>query len=105
MLVAAAERGRTNVLRANGPSGIIASASGSLRPTRMPGERRLRPSTETARRGSAGGNRQPGLQDPSRAIAQSRTALSLRAFPITLTDESAMAAAAMTGESRMPRNG
>ena len=41
----------------------------------------------------------------SPADAHSRTVLNRIALPITLTDDSAMAAAAMIGDSRMPKNG
>ena len=43
----------------------------------------------------------PALPGPS----QMRTVLSRRALPTTLTELSAMAAAAMLGESRMPNTG
>lgn len=40
-----------------------------------------------------------------RPSAQRRIARSLRALPMTLTDESAMAAAAMAGDSSQPKAG
>ena len=43
--------------------------------------------------------------DGSRSVRQSFTPRRRAALAITLTEESAMAAAAMTGESRMPKNG
>ncbi len=39
------------------------------------------------------------------ADAHNLTRLSRSAFPSTLTDDKAMAAAAMTGDSRMPKKG
>ena len=41
----------------------------------------------------------PGQRHPIRAV------LSRSAFPTTLTEDSAIAAAAITGKSRMPNNG
>jgi hypothetical protein len=60
------------------------------------------------------GDRDPDLAAAIQALAarsradaspQSLTRRSRAAFPITLTDDSAIAAAAMIGDSRMPRNG
>jgi len=39
------------------------------------------------------------------AVYRSDTLRSLSALPMTLTEESAMAAAAMIGDSKMPKNG
>lgn len=44
-------------------------------------------------------------QGPRSGSDHSFTLLSLRELPITLTDDKAMAAAAMMGESRMPKVG
>src|SRR5215217_5403700 len=73
------------------------------------------------RRSSASGPRPISLRDSSILLrfcdclyecvvvsisgAQSWTTRRREAFAITLTDESAMAAAAISGESRMPKNG
>ena len=45
------------------------------------------------------------VQLPQRASIYSLTRLSRNALPMTLTEESAIAAAAMMGESMTPRNG
>ena len=51
-------------------------------------------------------HRQPGLERPSSLIAAHKgTVRSLNALAITLTEDSAIAAAAMIGESRIPKNG
>ena len=48
---------------------------------------------------------QPVVRPNCRIVAYNDTVRSLNAFPITLTDESAIAAAAMIGESRIPKKG
>jgi hypothetical protein len=48
---------------------------------------------------------QPVVRTNTCIAAHNDTVRSLSAFPITLTDESAIAAAAMIGESRIPKKG
>ena len=68
---------------------------------RFPAERLARSSLLDATSGA----QVPGRMTLAPAPGQSLTARSRAALPMTLTDESAMAAAAIIGDSRMPRTG
>ena len=68
---------------------------------RFPAERLARSSLLDATSGA----QVPGLMTLAPAPGQSLTARSRAALPMTLTDESAIAAAAMMGESSRPSTG
>jgi hypothetical protein len=74
---------------------------------RLAGPRALTVLLEDARNRAVvlGTKMRPLVQRFARAISQSLNRRSLSALPITLTDDSTMAAAAMIGESSKPKDG